>query len=179
MSILRYTAPAYASRLLILFADLSLAFISIHLAALLRFNFDFSKSFELFDSIILLVMFIRIVSFRWFRTYAVIVRFIGALDLLQVILAVTGGSVFLFGLSILLRPHGFAIPMSILTIDFFLLLSLMSALRLAMPVLYRLIFQPQGLSTNIIIIGAIPPNIKSKSICIYSRTIYTSTIFYR
>lgn len=154
MSLFRYTAPAYISRLVILSVDTLSAFISIHLASILRFNFDLSQGFFILSPIVLTILFIRLISFRWFKTYAVIVRFAGVSDILQVFYAVTGGSLFIAGLAILLRPYGLNISISVLLIDYFLLLSMMGALRLIMNPLYQYLWGRKIDKTNVMIIGA-------------------------
>jgi len=152
--VLQYTKSAYASRLLILAADVAFTILSLVLASILRFNFDISSALGVLSLAIPLVVVIRLASFRWFRTYAVIIRFAGASDVLKVFYAVTGGSLLLVGLAILLRPYGAAIPLSVLFIDYFLLLAFMAAFRLMMPSLYQMIFGEKIAKDNVIIIGA-------------------------
>ena len=103
---------------------------------------------------LLIVLIVRIISFRWFRTYAVIVRYAGVADILQVFLAVTSGSLLLLGLSVVLRPYGILLSYSILLIDYVILIVLMSSMRLLMPALYYFLFTKAIDKTNIVIIGA-------------------------
>jgi len=154
LSILRYTTPAYATRIIILVFDLFLAFMSFHIASILRLNFDIERSYFILAPIVILVLIVRLVSFRWFRTYSVIVRYAGASDILQVFYAVTGGSLLLVGLAIILRPYGINIPISILLIDYFLLMTGIAAFRLMMPTLYQMFFGQKIDRTNVLIIGA-------------------------
>jgi FlaA1/EpsC-like NDP-sugar epimerase len=151
---LKYTGPAFLSRLLILSLDILLAFLSFHLASLLRLNFDFSKSYSLLAIPIIIVLLVRILSFRWFKPYSVIVRYAGLKDILNNFYAVTGGSLFLIGLSIILRPYGFLLPISILIIDYFLLLTAMAAVRLMMPSLFNIFFGQKKSRINVLIVGA-------------------------
>jgi len=149
-----YTKIAYASRLLILAADMFLTIAAITLAATFRFNFDLVKATEALIITIPLVLIVRLVSFRWFRTYAVIIRYAGASDVLRAFYAVTGGSLLLIGLAILLRPYGISLSLSVLFIDYFLLVAFMAALRLMMPSLYQMIFGKRINKDDILIIGA-------------------------
>ena len=151
---LQYTKSAYASRLLILAADVAFTILSLVLASVLRFNFDISGAFEPLSLALPLVLAIRLASFRWFRTYAVIIRFAGASDVLKVFYSVTGGSLLLVGLAILMRPYGATIPLSVLFIDYFLLLAFMAAFRLMMPSLFQMFFGERIEKDNVIIIGA-------------------------
>ncbi len=150
----RYTAPAYFTRLTILSADSLLTFISILAALLLRFNFSWEQASPFVVSLVGVVMLIRIITFAWFRTYAVVVRYAGLSDIIQVFLAVTGGSIFLLGLSVVLRPQGIVMPLSVLTIDYFLLLTMMSSLRLSMPGLFAIFFNRDAQKVNVVIVGA-------------------------
>ena len=149
-----YTKIAYASRLLILAVDVFLAIVAIILAATFRFNFDLHSVYNALPVVVPIVLIVRLVSFKWFRTYAVIIRYAGASDVLKVFYAVTGGSLLLIGLGILLRPYGVAIPLSILFIDYFLLLAFMAAIRLMMPSIYQMVFGERIEKDHVIIIGA-------------------------
>ncbi len=151
---LQYTKSAYASRLLILAVDVVFTLLSLVLASILRFNFDLSSALGALTIALPMVVTVRLASFRWFRTYAVIVRFAGASDVLKVFYAVTGSSLLLIGLAILIRPYGVAIPLSVLFIDYFLLLAFMAAFRLMMPSLYQMFFGEHIEKDNVIIIGA-------------------------
>ena len=154
MSLLKYNNSAYASRLLILSADILAALVAITAATILRFNFDMAAAVSIYGLPLLIVLLVRIISFRWFRTYAVIVRYAGVADILQVFLAVTSGSLLLLGLSVVLRPYGILLSYSILLIDYVILIVLMSSMRLLMPALYYFLFTKAIDKTNIVIIGA-------------------------
>ena len=124
------------------------------LATIFRFNFDISGAIDALLVTLPVVLIVRIVSFRWFRTYAVIIRYAGASDVLRVFYAVTGGSLLIMGLAILLRPYGLALSLSVLFIDYFLLVAFMAALRLMMPSLYQMIFGKRVHKDDVVIIGA-------------------------
>jgi len=152
--VLSYTKSAYTSRLVVLAIDVLFTLLAISLASILRHNFSINQALSNLWIVVPFVLIARLVSFRWFRTYAVITRYAGASDILSVFYAVTGGSLCLVGLAVLLRPYGLSMPISILLIDYFLLITAMSALRLMMPSLYQLVFGERVEKTNVLIIGA-------------------------
>ena len=154
MNLLGYTKKAYLSRILILAFDMFLVVISISLATIFRINFDYSQFFQHILVCLIFTLIIRLLSFRWFRTYAVIIRYAGLSDLLNVFYAITGGSIFLIGLSVILRPYGLQLPISILMIDYFLMLALMAASRVMMPSLHNLFVGQSRHQSNVVIIGA-------------------------
>ena len=150
----KYTTPAFLTRISILGIDIVLSVLALFLATVLRYNLDFGKGLGIFSFITILHILVRLISFRWFKSYAIIVRYAGISDLIQVFNTVAGGSILLIGLAVLLRQHGIAIPISILIIDFFLLLVFMIVFRLSMPVIYQTFFMKNGAKENAIIIGA-------------------------
>ena len=74
----KYTRSAYSSRLVLVLADIALSGVSIFLASVLRYNFDLPQTFESIFHFAWIVVLVRIIGFRWFKTYAVIVRYAGA-----------------------------------------------------------------------------------------------------
>ena len=149
----KYTKSAYASRFVIVLMDMTLVALSIFIATLLRLNFDLPLVFDTLPLVGFFVLAVRLASFRWFKTYAVIVRFAGSSDVLQVASAVVAGTLFLLGLSIVLKPQGVVFSMAILLIEFFLTLTMLSALRLMMPSLFNILYNSRESQTNVIIIG--------------------------
>lgn len=129
------------------------AILSLQIAYLLRNNLDFSV-LPVASIGVGIALAVRLISFRWFRTYAVVVRYAGVSDIIHTFSVVAGGSLLLFGLAIVLRPYGINLPLSVVLIDFFLLLVLMIAFRLAMPGLYYLLYGQNMAKENVIIIGA-------------------------
>ena len=150
----RYTAPGFITRLGILIVDIVLSTISFALAYFLLHSVGVTSLFPLLSLSFLIVLAVRIFSFLWFRTYAVIIRYTGIGDLISVLSVVAGGSFLLMGLSIVLKTFGVNIPLALLAIDFFLLSFLMSAFRIAMPGLYSLLFETQGDKINVLLVGA-------------------------
>lgn len=160
----KYTTPAYATRGLIAAIDLTLSIISLALACLLRYNFNIEEfSWLVFSTIWIYVSIVRILSFKFFSTYAVIVRYAGINDIKRIFIAISAGSLIMIvfslvfrnsNLEFLLTRYGFILPFSILVIDYVLTLCLISAFRLLMPFLFSLFFYEKNGKINVIIIGA-------------------------
>lgn len=149
----KYTRSAYASRLVIVLIDTVIAVVALFLASILRYNFDLTQTFATVFDYAWIILLVRIICFRWFKTYAVIVRYAGASDITQVFLSITAGTILLFGLSIVLKPQGILIPKSILVIEYFLMLTMMGASRLLMPTVFFFLFSNREQRDNVIIIG--------------------------
>ncbi len=135
-------------------ADLIFVVASISIATLLRFDFTIEEAIKYLPLLLMVAIPIRLITFRWFRTYAVIVRYAGASDIIQVFLAVSAGSLFLAGIAIVLRPYGISLPLSVLVIDYFLLVTFMAGFRMMMPILFYFLTKNQASQTQIILIGA-------------------------
>ena len=163
----KYTTLAYTTRILILLSDIFLCAVSLCLATFLRFNFEIEESLMVLGKIILPVLFVRVIGFRFFHTYAVIVRYAGTIDLKKVFLSLSFSSGVLIMFCLFLRPfsgetgglsflntvYGFFLPLSIIIIDYFLCLVFLSATRLLMPVLFAALFYERKFKKNIVIFG--------------------------
>lgn len=154
MQLRRYTAPGFFTRLAILIADTLLAVLSFCLAYAFLASIGYPNLFPLLSWSLLIVLAVRVFSFLFFRTYAVVIRFAGIGDLLSVLSVVAGGSFLLIGLSIVLKSFGVDLPIPLLAIDFFLISFFMSVFRISMPGLFDLIFGKSEDKANIVIIGA-------------------------
>lgn len=150
----RYTLKAYGTRVLILIIDIFITLFCIGLAIYLRSDFNFSLDNILVKSTVLSIFIIRIISFKWFKTYSVIVRFAGISDVVKIIYALSGGLIFLLSFSFLLRPYGYNISFSILFIEFFLALCLLSGFRIFMPTIFNYFFEERQLKTDVVVFGA-------------------------
>ena len=115
----RYTAPGFITRLGILIVDFILSAISFALAYFLLSSVGVTGLFPILSLSFLIVLAVRVFSFLWFRTYAVIIRYTGIGDLIAVLSVVAGGSFLLMGLSIVIKTFGIHIPLALLAIDFF------------------------------------------------------------
>jgi len=150
----RYTAPGFITRLGVLLVDIVLSALSFIMAYFLLHSVGVTGLFPLLSISFLIVVAVRVFSFLWFRTYAVIIRYTGISDLISVLSVVAGGSFLLMGLSIVLKTFGINIPLALLAIDFFLLSFFMAAFRIAMPGIYTLLFEKQVDKINVLLIGA-------------------------
>lgn len=135
--VFKYTGRAYASRIGLLLIDTLFAILSLFSAAWLRQNFVVPAALNLFYDLIILVLPIRILSFRFFRTYAVILDSSGLFNIVQVVNTVLAGSLLNFIGVLLLRYAGITLSLSIVVIDFFILIILMAGYRMSLPILLK------------------------------------------
>ncbi|MBK6621803.1 MAG: polysaccharide biosynthesis protein [Saprospirales bacterium] len=146
------------SRWSILFIDLGIVLFAILAAHLLRFNFEW-KSIDYYfinvGSWILLA--IRLLGFLTFKTYTGIIFHTGLEDAKRIFIALGGGTL---AMGMALNPLGywvfghFFLPYSILIIEFFLSIFLMTAYRAFVKVFYQeLTFRNQE-KKRVIIYGA-------------------------
>lgn len=152
MNLLNYSTQAYASRLGLLLIDSLAAILSLFLAAWLRMNFDLDEAMLLFYDAILIVLVIRVITFRIFRTYAIIVRYSGLSNFIQVFNTAVIGSFLIFLVVVFLRTQGIIISRAVILIDFFIFTFLLSAIRLIIPLILNW-NEPRG-KENIVIIGS-------------------------
>ena len=73
--VLSYSKSAYASRLVVLVIDVCLIILALVLASIFRVNFEFLEALGPVKLALTLVLLVRLISFSWFRTYAVIIRY--------------------------------------------------------------------------------------------------------
>lgn len=152
MNLFKYSSKAYSSRLAILLADSLLAVFSLFLASALRMNFELKSAWYYFGQAFPLVFTFRILSFRYFRTYAIMIRYSGLFNLIQVFNAVAISSILIFIGSLVYINFGFSISRSIIIIDFFILTILLSAFRLLIPLLVNQ--TKSNLKEKVIIMGS-------------------------
>ena len=135
----------YVAKLFILCIDLFFAVLSIVLAILLTGNFDFKRLNFLFTWGPLLLLLFRFAAFVLFRSYLMIIRYVGEKDYRTAFFAITLSSVAFF-LVFIWIPHPFSRQevLPIVLVDYFIMLSLSSGLR----ILLRLIFDGMRLQRN-------------------------------
>ena len=152
----KYTTIAYATRLLILFVDILMTYVSFYVANLLRHNFEYGNIVPSFSMTLLFILLVRLVTFKVFKTYSVIIRFVGVSDLIKIFYAITVGSIFFvsFYLSSLPKYLGISLSLSVLLIDYILLIFMLSGSRLLMRLLHKIFFLESKNMTNVILIGA-------------------------
>ncbi len=145
-------------RWLILTIDLLICTSAVVLAYMLRFNFRIPPN-ELTQLpwVTLYIVFVRLISFVIFRTYAGIVRYTSTGDTIKILLTIVSGS-FLFMLTNMVTwlwiDGRFFIPFSIIIIDLITTVFAMTMFRLLVKVAFLELSFPSRLKRNVIIIGA-------------------------
>ncbi|GAB5555119.1 MAG: nucleoside-diphosphate sugar epimerase/dehydratase [Saprospiraceae bacterium] len=147
----------YVTKLLMLGVDLALAMASFFAALLVTNNFAFAAAgIFLLGKASLLLLFLRGLSFVFFRTYLIIIRFVGLKDVRNVFYAVTTSSA-AFGLLVVLLPD--LLPreqaLSIVLVDYIVLLLLCEGFRTILRIAFdELRRRGAGLRLHTIIFGA-------------------------
>lgn len=147
----------YVTKLLMLGVDLSLALLSFFIALLVTNNFAFAAAgVFLLGKTSLVLLGLRVLFFVWFRTYLIIIRFVGIKDVRNVFYAVTTSSL-IFGLLVVLWPE--LLPrkqaMAIVLVDYIVLLLLCEGFRAILRIAFdELRSRNAGSRLNTIIFGA-------------------------
>jgi len=148
---------SYTPRWIIYLLDIIICFISISLAYYIRFNFSMPPEIDDFSFIIPFVLFIRALTFLIFRSYAGIVRYTSVKDTERIFVVILTGSL-VFVLFNLINYHfisgQYIIPFSVVIIDFFTAIFLMTFLRILIKGLYNKVFNPSHGKSNVVIFGA-------------------------
>jgi len=137
--------------------DLSICLGSLFLAYLVRFNFSIpAVEIELWKFAIPTVIGIRIISFFYSRIYQGIIRYTSTADAQRVFYTITAGSIamalanivsyFLIGF--------YLVPYSIIIIDYFTTVFLLTAFRILVKTIYISLKNPSREKKNVIIYGA-------------------------
>jgi len=134
------TNKKHTPRWIILLIDLSITTFSIILAFLLRFNFDIkTEYFNLIHYIVLYVLLVRLMFFLLTKSYAGIIRYTGSRDTLRILLVVIYSNSFYVLVNIIFFYFintKFVIPFSIIIIDFFVSIFLLTTFRLFVKMIY-------------------------------------------
>lgn len=141
----------------ILLIDLSICLFALVLANLLRFNFDLAAieyKFFFWGAPILLL--IRLLSFFYLKTYAGIIFQTSIEDAQRILAAILGSSLVLGFLSLVTYSmfQAFILPYSILIIEFFISVFLLTAYRALVKVLYLEITNSKKEKKHVAIYGA-------------------------
>lgn len=147
---------AYLPKLVILCADLSFTVASYSLALLLACKFDVAEALGLamWGSLVLLLA-LRFMAFFYFRTYLIIVRFVGEKDYKTVIYATLASSITYLGLLELLPgllPANEILPVVIIETAIFAVLCVL--FRIGLRLLIDRLRLHRGSRINIAIFGA-------------------------
>jgi len=158
----------YAPRWLILSIDMLITAVSIIFAFLLRFNFDVKNpNFDLIHISIIFVLVVRFTLFIITRSYAGIIRYTSTKDAVRIIVVITISNTF-FIIANLISYYFinkfYIIPFSIILIDFFISIFLMTAFRFIVKSLYIEINDLFKLERNIIVIGITQDAITAKRV---------------
>ncbi|MCW8897438.1 MAG: polysaccharide biosynthesis protein [Flavobacteriales bacterium] len=145
-------------RWIIFLIDLSICFISVVIAYLVRFNFDIPDiAIVDFPLVFGVVLGIRAISFLVSKTYKGIIKHTSSKDSQRIFVTLTIGSlafvvvnlIFYYGIN-----KTFPIPFSIIIIDYMATLFLMITLRVLFKSIYTEIMNPYREKSNVIIFGA-------------------------
>jgi FlaA1/EpsC-like NDP-sugar epimerase len=152
----------YLARWIVLIFDSCIVAISYFLAALLRFNFDFTQLKGNWDSTyLLLVVSVYLMGFLSFKSYAGIIRHTGLRDAYNILKASSFGLIVLLALSVLgMHDSIFTsgiwnAPKSILLIHFLLNLFFLIGSRMSIKVIYQSAINSNTVKkTKVLIYGA-------------------------
>ncbi|MCF6366363.1 MAG: polysaccharide biosynthesis protein [Bacteroidales bacterium] len=134
------TLSKHTPRWIILTIDLAISVMSVVFAFLLRFNFDLTNSY--FDTLHRVIFFVLTVRFSLFlltRSYAGIIRYTGTKDTIRIILVITYSNVFYIAANYFLFffiSEKYIIPFSVILIDYFVSIFLMTSFRLFVKTVY-------------------------------------------
>jgi len=142
---------------IIFLADLIIVFVSLVASYLIRFNFSIPQiEIDTFHYVFPVVLSVRIALFYFFKTFAGIIRYTSTKDVQRILITVFTGSLFFA----VLNPLTFylwdvyAVPYSIIIIEFLLTVFLMTTSRLLIKIMYAEIMNPSSEKTKVIIFGA-------------------------
>jgi FlaA1/EpsC-like NDP-sugar epimerase len=151
----------HAPRWLVLLIDLTISFVSIISAFLLRFNFRIPQQYlntERFDSlyyVICIVLVVRLISFILSNSYSGIIRYTSTKDASRIFVVLISGSI-VFGIINLFTykiHETYFIPISIIGIDFLANMFLMTSMRFFIKTIYLEYSYGKLESQNAIIFG--------------------------
>ncbi|MFD1143990.1 nucleoside-diphosphate sugar epimerase/dehydratase [Larkinella insperata] len=158
--LLKTSATRFVSSYLVLGCDVIICIMSFAIASLLRFNFEVSGiRQDYFVYCLSVVVSIRVLFFSLFRSYQGIIRHTSLEDVSLLVYAVTlSGAVTALGSLLIWRLSGqvhYYVPVSILLIDYFCCLVMLSALRILAKTLYwALRADNTGVRQPVLIYGA-------------------------
>lgn len=147
----------HTPRWVILFIDLFISLLSILLAYYLRLNFNFFDQYlQTFIYVLPIVFLVRLLSFLISGTYTGLVRHTSTKDAVKIFMVILVGSVTFAIISLVsyLIDEIYIIPLSVIAIDFFIVVFLLIASRLFIKTIYLEYIASTKQSENIIIYGA-------------------------
>jgi len=145
-------------RWIILSIDLSICFIAIIIAYLVRFNFKIPEvETKGFPFVFSTILGIRLITFLIAKTYKGIVKHTSSKDSQRIFVTLTLGSITFVIINLIFYygiDNTFPIPFSIIIIDYMSTLFLMITLRVLFKSLYTELMNPYREKSNVIIFGA-------------------------
>lgn len=146
---------SYLTKLTILGIDFTSAIISYCIALLVTYKFDYLKAIELLGWSTLILLVFRGLAFLYFRTYLIIIRYVGEKDYKTMFYAVAVSSAaFLLYLNVVPEPIPQEDILPVVLVDFLLLLILTGGFRIVLRLLFdRLRLQGKS-RINTVIFGA-------------------------
>ncbi|MEZ4986753.1 MAG: nucleoside-diphosphate sugar epimerase/dehydratase [Saprospiraceae bacterium] len=145
----------YVTKLLVLASDMVFALFSFTFALLLTDHFQWERINLLTTWAPIALLLLRGVAFVWFRTYLLIIRYVGEKDYLNVFLAISTSS-FLFLLLVYFIPSSLAREdlLPIVLVDYFILLFLSGGFRILLRLLFDKLRMQSVSRLNTVIFGA-------------------------
>ncbi len=165
-NVLKKPSKSHIPRWVILLIDLSICLFSFTVAHYLRHNFVLTpENYTALYAAIPVFLTVRFVSFYLTKTFHGIVRYSGTQDIIRIFVTLLGGSMVLVVTNVIANNlpaiNHFIIPNSVVIIDFFISLVLMTSSRFAYKHLYKQITKSEGGANgngigklNVIIYGA-------------------------
>ena len=155
--ILKLFPDRHIPRLIIFFADVLVCCISVYVAYLIRFNFQIPAiEIDSFRYVFPIIIGTRLITFYLFKTYTGIIRYTSTRDATRILIVLAAGSAFFA----LINPityyftGKFAVPFSIIIIDYLLSVFVLTAGRLMVKVAYMELRNPRRERIGVIIYGA-------------------------
>lgn len=156
VNLIKRIDEGYSPRWIVFLVDMVIIEFSLFLSFLLRYNFELAD----YDKIRLYLGMIIILVIRgslsvFFKTYAHIIRHTSSLDIIRLVATVITGSLLLLASSIVGRiTMAFpVIPFTVIIIEGFLTMFLMTNMRLVFKFIYYRVLTPYRLSNPVLIVG--------------------------
>lgn len=147
--------PSFPTKLFFLILDIALAMFALAFSILVTENFNIESTIALFGLSVLIFLGIKIGAFLFFRTYLLIVRFIGFEDYRRSSYAVAASSLVFsvaqLGFANFINP---ILSVNVLLLDFLLLLALMIFSRVILKMLVDRFRIKEKSNLNTIVFGA-------------------------
>lgn len=140
--VLNKSSKKHIPRWIILLIDLSICLFSFAFAHVLRYNFEMgAQQYNVIYNAIPLFLIVRFITFYIAKTYHGIVRYSGTQDIIRIFTTlIIGSAIFItsnYIAKLFTQDHRFIIPHSVVIIDFFISLVLMTSSRFTYKYLYK------------------------------------------